>query len=107
MSDRQIVDQAGDIGDRQVVVRLAVVALEVVAVLRAGRVGLQGGGGIVQRMTPGEGVQQGQPADKALLVAGLQRVVVGVELVESLGDVAVVEGRIGVGLLSRYPPQFG
>ena len=71
-SKRQVIDQGGDIGDRQVVVRLAVVAVEVVAVLRVGRVGLERGGGVIQRVRPGKGVQQRQPGDKSLLVAGLQ-----------------------------------
>ncbi len=47
-------------------------------------------------MRPGEGVQEAEPGDEALLVANLQSVVVGVELVEGCGDVAgpVAEGTV-------------
>ena len=44
--------------------------------------------GVVERVLPGERVQQRQPRHEALFVANLQRIVVGVELVERLGNVA-------------------
>jgi len=94
VSEGQIVDEAGDVGDGQVVVRLPVVGVDVVGVLRRGRVAFERGAGVVERVSPCEGVQQAEPGDEALFVADLQSVVVGVELVEGFGDVAgpVAEG---------------
>ncbi len=90
----QIVDEAGDVGDGQVVVGLTVVGGDVVGVLRRGRVAFERGAGVVERVRPGEGVQEAEPGDEALLVTNLQGVVVGVELVEGCGDIAgpVAEG---------------
>ena len=93
MPEGQVVDQAGDVGNGQVVIRLRVVRLDVEAVLRRGRVAFERSRSVVERVLPREGVQQGQPADKALLVANLQRIVVGEELIESFGDVA---GPVGI-----------
>ena len=93
-SEGQLVDEAGDVGDGQVVVRLRVVGADVVAVLRRGRVAFERGAGVVERVLPGEGVEQGEPADEVLLVFDLERVEVRVELVQGLGDVG---GPVGVG----------
>ncbi len=94
MAEGQLIDEAGDVGDGQVVVGLRVVGADVVAVLRRGRVAFERGAGVVQRVLPGEGVEQGEAADHALLVFHLQRVVVGVELVQRFGD---VRGQLAIG----------
>ena len=92
-AEGQLVDEAGDVGDGQVVVGLRVVGADVVAILRRGRVAFERGAGVVERVLPGKGVEQGEAADEALLIVNLQRVVVRIELVQGLGD---VRGPVGV-----------
>ena len=79
-AEGQLVDEAGDVGDGQVVVRLRIVGADVVAILRGGCVAFERGAGVVQRVLPGKAVQQGKAADEPLLVLDLKRVEVRVEL---------------------------
>ena len=84
---RQIVDEAGDIGNREVVVRLRVIGIEVVGVLRRRRIAFKRSAGVIQRVLPGKAVQQRQAGDHALLIPHLQRIVVGIELVERFSNI--------------------
>jgi hypothetical protein len=84
--------------DGEVVVGLAVVGAEVVEVLDGGGVAFEGGAGLVERVRPGEGVEEGEAGGEALLVAYLEGVVVGGELVEGGGDVRELGvGAVGLG----------
>ncbi len=72
MSEGEFVDEAGDVGDGQVVVRLRIVGADVVAILRRGRVAFERGAGVVERVLPGKGIEQGETADEPLLVFDLE-----------------------------------
>ena len=93
MPERRVVHQAQRVRQRQVVVRLRVVAPDVERVLRRRRVALQRGRRVIQRVFPGERVQQRQSRHRPLFVAHLQSVVVREEFVVSLRDVARPVGK--------------
>lgn len=88
-AEGQLVDERGGVDEGLVVLGLAVVSGGVADVLEGGRVGFEGGAGVIEGMRPGEGVEQREAGDHALLVANLERVVVGVGFAEGDGDVAV------------------
>jgi hypothetical protein len=68
----KLVDEAGDVGEGQVVVRLTVIGASVVAILRRGCVALKRGAGVIERVLPGKGVEQSKPADQLLLIFDLE-----------------------------------
>src|ERR1700722_20913570 len=103
MPKRKVVDQGRYIRNGQVVIGLAVVGREIEAILGRRRVALERGRGVVKRMLPGERVQQGEAAEKALFIANLQRIVVRPELVKSFSNVA---GPVGIVSLDIAGAQF-
>src|SRR5258708_2209037 len=71
-SKGKLVDEAGDVGEGQVVVRLTVIGTGVVAILRRRCVAFKRGAGVIERVLPGKGVEQSKPADELLLVFDLE-----------------------------------
>jgi hypothetical protein len=61
-----------NIGDGEVVVRLAIVGAKVVDILRRGGDARERFTGVIERVLPGERVEQRQSLNKALFIAGLQ-----------------------------------
>jgi len=64
VADRQVVDEAEDIGDGQVVVGLGVVGAEVVGVLRGGCVALERGAGVVSECAQVKELSSVRPSTK-------------------------------------------
>ncbi len=71
MPKGKVVDQGGNVGNGQVVVGLAVVGCDIEPVLWRRCVAFERGRCVVKRMLPGERVQQGEAAKKALFIANL------------------------------------